>query len=84
VHQQTNPLFWNLINEYYKLTGVAMLVNTSFNVRGEPMVCTPLDAYQCFMATEMDYLVIGNFLYCKTEQTDYLNKQKWERSFKPD
>lgn len=84
VHQQTNPLFWNLINEYYKLTGVAMLVNTSFNVRGEPMVCTPLDAYQCFMATEMDYLVIGNFLYCKTEQADYLNKQKWERSFKPD
>lgn len=84
VNYQTNPPFWNLIDEYYKLTGFALLVNTSFNVRGEPMVCTPFDAYRCFMATDMDYLVIGNFVYCKTEQPDYGNKRKWEQTFAPD
>lgn len=84
VHKETNWRYWELINEYYKQTGYALLVNTSFNVRGEPMVCTPLDAYQCFMATEMDYLVIGDFVYCKTEQPDYQNKTKWKKVFKAD
>ena len=84
VHKETNWRYWELINEYYKQTGYPLLVNTSFNVRGEPIVCSPMDAYQCFMATEMDYLVIGNFVYCKTEQMDYENKNKWKKAFKAD
>lgn len=84
VSKQTNKRYWELIYEYYLLTGFPMLVNTSFNVRGEPLVCSPIDAYQCFMSTEMDYLVIGNFVYCKTEQLDWKNKDKWKRNFKPD
>ncbi|TAE83064.1 MAG: hypothetical protein EAY81_08695 [Bacteroidetes bacterium] len=84
VHKETNWRYWELINEYHKQTGYPILVNTSFNVRGEPIVCSPLDAYQCFMATEMDYLVIGNFVYCKTDQPDWQNKEKWRRKFKPD
>jgi carbamoyltransferase len=59
-------------------TGNGMLVNTSFNVRGEPIVCTPMDAYRCFMNTDIDYLVIENFLYCKVEQLDFENKDKWK------
>ena len=55
-----------------------MLVNTSFNVRGEPIVCSPIDAFRCFMSTNMDYLVIENFLYCKREQLDFENKEKWK------
>lgn len=65
VSKRTNPLYWNLINEFKKITGCSLLVNTSFNVRGEPIVCTPDDAYRCFSDTEMDYLVIGNFLISK-------------------
>ncbi len=84
VHKETNWRYWELINEYYKQTGYPLLVNTSFNVRGEPIVCSPIDAYQCFMATEMDYLVIGNFVYCKTAQMDYENKHKWKKVFKAD
>ncbi|MBJ7429438.1 MAG: hypothetical protein JHD28_10865, partial [Bacteroidia bacterium] len=84
VHKETNWRYWELINEYYKQTGYPLLVNTSFNVRGEPIVCSPIDAYQCFMATEMDYLVIGNFVYCKTAQIDYENKSKWKKVFKAD
>src|SRR5690606_7293975 len=60
VHEQTNPRYHRLISEFEKLTGSAVLVNTSFNVRGEPIVCTPEDAYRCFMRTEMDYLVLEN------------------------
>jgi len=58
------------------------LVNTSFNVRGEPIVCTPYDAYRCFMSTEMDYLVINNFVYIKSEQSP--NPDKWKIEFKAD
>lgn len=68
VHQETNPKFWSLINTFKNLTGVGMLVNTSFNRRGEPIVCTPTDAYECFMQTEMDILVIGNYLFEKKNQ----------------
>ena len=84
VHRETNPRYWQLIHDFKKLTGYAVLVNTSFNVRGEPIVCTPTDAYRCFMATEMDYLVINNFLYAKTEQPDWENKEKWQQVFKAD
>lgn len=68
VHRGTNDRYWQLINAFKELTGCGLLVNTSFNVRGEPIVCTPEDGYRCFMATEMDWLVIGNHLFCKAEQ----------------
>jgi carbamoyltransferase len=63
-----NPLFHRLLSEFEKNTGCPLLVNTSFNVRGEPPVCTPEEAFRCFMRTEMDYLVLGNFLLDKAKQ----------------
>ena len=84
VHQDTNPRYWNLINEFEKLTGYGVVVNTSMNVRGEPIVCTPLEAYRCFMSTEMDYLVINDHIYCKTDQPDWENREKWLVKFQTD
>ncbi len=63
VHRKVNPRFWNLIHHFKAITGIGLLVNTSFNVRGEPIVCSPEDAYRCFMQTELDCLVINNFLF---------------------
>jgi len=74
VHEETNPHLYHLLNEFDKLTGCAVLVNTSFNVRGEPIVNTPEDAYRCFMRTEMDYLVIEGYLLAKP------NQPEWEKS----
>jgi len=68
VHRETNEKYWTLISAFKKLTGIGMVVNTSFNVRGEPIVCTPEDAYRCFMNTGMEYLVIGDFLFAKSDQ----------------
>ncbi len=68
VHKETNPRYWELINAFKAQTGYGLLVNTSFNVRGEPIVCTPYDAYRCFMGTQMDYLVINDYVYEKTKQ----------------
>lgn len=84
VHKDTNARYWELINTFKKQTGYGLVVNTSFNVRGEPIVCTPYDAYRCFMSTEMDYLVINDFVYVKTEQPDWQNKDKWMVKFKKD
>lgn len=84
VHKETNLRYWELIDAFEKQTNYGLVVNTSFNVRGEPIVCTPHDAYRCFMSTEMDYLVIGDFVYCKTEQPDWQNKDKWMVTFKMD
>ena len=84
VHKETNPRYWHLINAFKEKTGFGLVVNTSFNVRGEPIVCTPYDAYRCFMSTEMDYLVINDFVYCKTEQPDWENRGKWRVKFKMD
>lgn len=84
VHKETNPRYHELISAFDQLTGYGLVVNTSFNVRGEPVVCTPFDAYRCFMSTEMDYLVIGDFIYCKTDQPDWQNKDKWMVKFKKD
>jgi carbamoyltransferase len=84
VHKETNPRYWELISAFKKLTGCGLLINTSFNVRGEPIVCTPYDAYRCFMSTEMDYLVINDFVYCKTEQPDWQNKGQWTAEFNTD
>jgi carbamoyltransferase len=78
VSKKTNPKFWNLIKEFKKITGVGVLINTSFNVRGEPIVNSPEDAYKCFMSTEMDYLVINNFLYKKDLQTGQIERQTFK------
>jgi len=84
VNQDTNPRYWNLINDVEKLTGYGVVINTSMNVRGEPIVCTPHEAYRCFMSTEMDYLVINDYMYCKTDQPDWKNKEKWLVNFQTD
>ena len=69
VNQETNPLYHKMITKFYEKYGYSVIVNTSFNVRGEPIVCTPEDAYLCFMRTEMDYLIMGNYLLDKKEQS---------------
>ena len=79
VDEEINPKYYKLINKFYKITGFPLLVNTSFNVRGEPIVCTPQDAFRCFMGTDLDILVIENFFLIKSEQDveltqDYKNK----------
>lgn len=84
VHKETNPRYWQLINTFKNKTGYGIVVNTSFNVRGEPIVCTPEDAYKCFMRTEMDYLVVNNFLLKKIDQPDWENRDKWMVKFKLD
>ena len=68
VHRDTNPLFHALLSRFKALTGCPVLVNTSFNVRGEPIVCTPDDAFRCFMGNELDLLVVGNCVLRKDEQ----------------
>ena len=84
VHKETNKRYWELINAFKQKTGYGLVVNTSFNVRGEPIVSTPHDAYRCFMSTEMDYLVLGDFVFEKTEQPDHENREKWRVSFAKD
>ena len=74
VHESTNPVYYKLIKHFMEITGCPVLVNTSFNVRGEPIVCTPEDAYKCFMGTELDMLVVGNFILHKTAQAPCLFK----------
>lgn len=81
VHRETNPHYWNLINAFKKLTGYGVIVNTSFNVRGEPIVMSPDDAYKCFMRTEMDYLVIGNFIFTKEEQPEWQEEKDWREEY---
>jgi len=71
VHQETNPRFHQLLREFKEITGYGVLINTSFNVRGEPPVASPKDSYLCFMRTELDYLIINNFLFTKDEQPQY-------------
>ena len=84
VDRDTNPHFHDLIDAFRRKTGVAALVNTSFNVRGEPIVCTPADAYRCFMATAMDYLVIGPFLLRREGQRKDHPLLAASREFAPD
>jgi len=83
VHRETNPLFHQLIGRFKALTGCPVLVNTSFNVRGEPIVCTPEDAFRCFMGNELDVLVIGNCVLHKSEQDPAL-KQDYSQAFEAD
>lgn len=81
VHKETNPRYHQLISDFEKLTGYAVVVNTSFNVRGEPIVSTPNDAYRCFMRTEMDYLVVGNFVFDKRQQPEWQDTDNWKEEF---
>ena len=84
VHKETNPRYWGLIEEFKKQTGFGVIVNTSFNVRGEPIVCTPQDAYQCFMRTEMDYLVLGDYLFDKQSQPPWREEGDWRDDYELD
>jgi carbamoyltransferase len=81
VHAETNPLYHRLLETFREKTGCPVIVNTSFNVRGEPIVCTPEHAYLCFMRTEMDYLVMGNYLLSKTEQPPLREDVDWRQLF---
>lgn len=81
VHRETNPRYYELIQAFKRQTGYGVIVNTSFNVRGEPIVCTPEDAYRCFMRTEMDYVVIGNYVFAKTDQPQWREKDNWKEEF---
>ena len=78
VHKETNPRYYGLISAFKQLTGYGVIVNTSFNVRGEPVVCTPEDSYRCFMRTEMDVLVVGNFLFEKAKQPKFEESDDWK------
>ncbi len=84
VSRETNPRYWELIDTFKKKTGYGLIVNTSFNVRGEPIVCTPGDAYRCFMRTEMDYLVLNDFLFSKKDQPEFHEKDNWKETYESD
>jgi len=84
VNKMTNPNYHKLISKFNNKYGSGVIVNTSFNVRGEPIVCTPEDAYRCFMRTEMDYLVLGNFLLNKLEQKTLKDDSNWREEFQLD
>ena len=84
VHKETNPGYYAVLEAFNERTDCGVLVNTSFNVRGEPIVCTPEDAYRCFMRTEMDYLVVENFLLDKRQQPKWDEKENWQEEFELD
>ena len=81
VHENTNNLYYDLIKKFDENYGCAVIINTSFNVRGEPIVCTPEDAYKCFMRTDMDYLIMGNYLLDKKEQKELVEDKDWRKEF---
>ena len=83
VHADTNPKYHALISKFKEKTGCPLVVNTSFNVRGEPIVCSPIDAFKCFMGTELDILAIGNYLLTKEDQNEAL-KEKYEERYELD
>jgi carbamoyltransferase len=84
ISRATNPRFWELVNAFKSRTGCGVIVNTSFNVRGEPIVCTPDEAYRCFMRTEMDFLVLGDYVLDKKEQPPLKDRDDWRDHIRPD
>ena len=84
VERETNPHYYDLIKTFERKTGCAVLVNTSFNVRGEPIVCTPADAFRCFMRTHIDALVIFPFVILKAEQPEWKEDTQWQQEFQLD
>ena len=81
IRRDTNPLYYDVIEAFYRRTGCPVIVNTSFNVRGEPIVCTPEDAFRCFMRTDMDVLVLENFILLKSEQAPVVEDESWRKEF---
>jgi len=84
VDKLVNPRYYKLLSKFEKITSCPTIVNTSFNVRGEPIVCSPQDSYNCFMRTEIDALVIENFLLIKKDQPKFNDKVFWKEKFKLD
>ena len=84
VNAADNPRYHQLIKKFEEKTGCPVIVNTSFNVRGEPIVQSPMDAYKCFMRTEMDYLVLGDFLLDKEDQPEFIDDLNWREEFELD
>jgi carbamoyltransferase len=84
VRRETNPFYWEIVDAFRERTGCPLIVNTSFNVRGEPIVCTPEDSYRCFMRTEMDFLVLENYVLDKREQPKFVEAGDWREQFKLD
>ncbi|MFZ3018222.1 MAG: carbamoyltransferase [Gallionella sp.] len=84
VHEETNPAFYHVLKAFDDMTGCPVIINTSFNVRGEPIVESPEDAYRCFMRTEMDYLVLGSFLLNKKDQPEFMDHTDWKSEFQLD
>jgi len=84
VSKTTNPLYHQLLSRFNEKYGCPVLVNTSFNVRGEPIVCSLKDAWLCFMRTEMDFLAIGNYIIAKNEQTAIVDDENWEKQYQLD
>lgn len=84
VSEKDNPKFYNLIKAFKKITGCSVLVNTSFNVRGEPIVCSPDDAYTCFMRTDMDILILENFMLYKEKQPKFEDSKNWREEYELD
>jgi carbamoyltransferase len=84
VARETNPDYYDLLKAFDALTGCGVLVNTSFNVRGEPIVCTPEDAYRCFMRTQIDTLVLGPFLVAKGRQPEWKETEQWQIQYQLD
>ena len=81
VEEKSNPYYYRVLEEFKKLTGYSVIVNTSFNVRGEPIVCTPKNAYECFMRTDMDVLVLENCVLYKEEQPEFIETQDWRNLY---
>jgi len=84
VEREVNADYYDLLKEFERQTGCGVLVNTSFNVRGEPIVCTPRDAYVCFMRTHIDALVLGPYLLHKDEQPEWKDSTEWQKEFQLD
>ena len=84
VREEDNPIYYGIIKAFRKLTGCGVVINTSFNVRGEPIVCSPEDAYLCFMRTEMDVLALGNCILYKEEQQQLVNDEDWRNQYELD
>lgn len=84
VMREDNPVYYDMIHAFYEQTGCPVIINTSFNVRGEPIVCTPEQAYTCFMRTRMDYLCMGSFLLDKSQQKEWTGTDDWRRQYELD
>ncbi|MBI4691121.1 MAG: carbamoyltransferase [Nitrospirae bacterium] len=84
VNREDNSMYYDVIRRFYEKTDCPMIINTSFNVRGEPIVCTPEDAYKCFMRTNMDYLVLGDFVLDKAVQPEFTDDRDWKKEYELD